>query len=155
MTTDRPYLELLTLLQQFTIETERYVERISAIHGLHRTDMSALAFMVQAARTPEPVTPGKLGEALNLSSPATTALLDRLDRAGHIHRQREGNDRRQVQIVMTDQARRLGSSLFSPLASHLALALDAYSPQERLLAERFVRDMVHGTIEARVSIGKP
>ncbi|MDQ6753549.1 MAG: MarR family transcriptional regulator [Actinomycetota bacterium] len=152
MTMDRTHLRLLTLLQQFTLETDRYVERVSLAHGLHRTDMNALAFLVQASRTSDVVTPGRLGDALNLSSPATTALLDRLDRAGHVRRQRDGADRRQVQVVMTDQARRLGSSLFSPLASRLAAALDGYTPEERRFAERFVADMVDATVEARTDI---
>jgi DNA-binding MarR family transcriptional regulator len=147
-TGDRPHLELLTLLQQFTLETERYVDRISTLHGLHRTDMSALAFMVQAVRAQETVTPGKLGKVLNLSSPATTALLDRLDRAGHISRQREGSDRRQVQIALTDQARELGSRLFSPLADRLADALDGYAPDELRLAHSFILDMITATIQA-------
>ncbi len=45
-----PDFDLLTLLQQFTVETDRYVDAVSSTHRLHRTDLSALAFMVQAAR---------------------------------------------------------------------------------------------------------
>lgn len=152
MTTARPNLELLTLLQEFTVETERYVERVGSAHALHRTDMNALAFMVQAARSGNPVTPGRLGEALNLSSPATTALIDRLDRAGHLTRHRSETDRRQIQLSMTSHAREVGSTLFSPLAAHLDAALTEYSLPERQLAERFLRDMVRATVEARGEI---
>ncbi|WP_434616793.1 MarR family winged helix-turn-helix transcriptional regulator [Arthrobacter sp. A5] len=152
MTAPRPNYELLTLLQQFTVETDRYVDAVSGIHGLHRTDMSALAFMVQSARTGQKVTPGRLGEALNLSSPATTALVARLDRAGHVTRQRSDEDRRQVRLAMTDHARQVGSTLFSPLARHLGDALENYSAQERELAQRFLRDMIEATTAAREDI---
>ncbi|MCZ2401915.1 MarR family transcriptional regulator [Paenarthrobacter sp. Z7-10] len=155
MTKARPNLELLTLLQEFTVETERYVEQVSSTHALHRTDLNALAFLVQASRSEGPVTPGRLGEALNLSSPATTALVDRLDRAGHLTRRRSETDRRQVQLSMTSHAREVGSALFSPLAARLDAALTDYSPQERQLAERFMRDMVRATVQARSEIPDP
>jgi DNA-binding MarR family transcriptional regulator len=142
------------LLQQFTVETDRYVETISERNALHRTDLNALAFLVQAARTATPVTPGKLGEALNLSSPATTALVDRLDRAGHVQRDRIGTDRRKVQLSMTEHARRVGSSLFAPLAQQLGAAIEQYSEEEQALAERFIRDMVAATVRARAAAAR-
>ncbi len=155
MTAPRPHYELLALLQQFTVETDRYVDTISSIHGLHRTDMTALAFMVQSSRAEQTVTPGRLGDALDLSSPATTALVDRLDRAGHVTRRRSDEDRRQIQLAMTDHARQVGSMLFSPLARHLGEALENYSAEERDLAGRFVTDMIAATIAAREDIPRP
>ncbi len=150
-----PDFDLLTLLQQFTVETDRYVDAVSSTHRLHRTDLSALAFMVQAARADQTVTPGRLGEALNLSSPATTALMDRLDRAGHLTRHRSAEDRRQIQLAMTDHARQVGRRLFTPLARHLTQALDGYSDAERELASRFITDMIAATIAAREDIPEP
>jgi len=155
MNTQGQHLPLLTLLQQFTVETDRYVDRVSVLNGLHRTDMHALAFLVQAYRSSDPVTPGKLGEVLNLSSPATTALLDRLDRSGHVRRERGGPDRRRVQVTVTDRARRLGSMLFSPLAEHLGSALDGYSADELRFAERFMADMIKATTAARADVPEP
>lgn len=89
---------LLILLQQFTMETDRFINGLSAKHHLHRTDLSALGSVMTALRRGEAATPGKLGKELNLSSPATTALIDRLDRAGHITRKRSETDRRQVKV---------------------------------------------------------
>lgn len=43
-------------------------------------------------------------------------------------------------------------AVLSPLAAHLAAALDRYSPQERELAARFLQDMVRATVEARADI---
>ncbi|WP_233494239.1 MarR family winged helix-turn-helix transcriptional regulator [Renibacterium salmoninarum] len=60
---------------------------------------------------------------MNLSSPATTALIDRLDRAGHVERRRSGTDRRQVQLASTEKAKQTGRALFGPLARHLSLAM--------------------------------
>ncbi|WP_427016035.1 MarR family winged helix-turn-helix transcriptional regulator [Pseudarthrobacter sp. P1] len=155
MTARMPHAELLALLREFTVETDRYVERVGSLHGLHRTDMNALAFLVQAGLGPQPATPGRLGEALNLSSPATTALVDRLDRAGHVTRQRSEADRRQVELAMTDHARQVGRSLFSPLAAHLGAAMAGYSEAELALAQRFIADMIEATAAARGDIPAP
>jgi hypothetical protein len=44
------------------------------------------------------MTPGRLGEELNLTSPSVTALLDRLERHGHLRRVRDQRDRRRVTL---------------------------------------------------------
>lgn len=140
---------LLGLLQQFTVETERYVEAVSNRHHLHRTDLSALAAMVAAAREGRTMTPGALGAALNLSSPATTALVDRLDRAGHLARRRSEKDRRQVHLEMTDSARATGSELFSPLAGAIAPVIDELSPEELRTVMNFMQGVIEATMTAR------
>ena len=65
------------------------------------------------------VTPGVLRKELHLSSPATTALIDRLDNSGHVVRERQGPDRRQVQLRMTPKAYRDGGAMFMPLSRHM------------------------------------
>ncbi len=136
---------LLGLLQQFTVETERYVEAVSNRHHLHRTDLNALAAMVAAAREGKTMTPGALRAALNLSSPATTALVDRLDRAGHLARRRSEKDRRQVHLEMTDSARATGSELFSPLAGAITPVIDSLSPQELHVVMTFMQGVIEAT----------
>ena len=143
---------LLGLLQRFTVETERYVEAISSRHHLHRTDLNALAAMVAAAREGKTMTPGTLGAALNLSSPATTALVDRLDRAGHLARRRSEKDRRQVHLEMTDSARATGRELFSPLAGAIAPVVGALSPEELRTVVTFMQGVVEATVTARSGV---
>lgn len=99
------------------------------------------------------MTPGKLGEALNLSSPATTALVDRLERSGHVNRERSQTDRRQVELAMTGHARSVGRALFGPLASHLGAALEGYTAEELELVTRFLEDMTAATTAARDAAG--
>ncbi|TKV25909.1 MarR family transcriptional regulator [Arthrobacter sp. NamB2] len=139
--------ELMALMQQFTIETDRYVEAAGERDSLYRTDLQALSIMVGAARAGVTVTPGLLREELNLSSPATTALIDRLDAAGHVTRRRSDVDRRQVHLEMTEKARVTGASLFAPLARHIRAVLDQY-PEEQL---ELLRDMMRKITEATVA----
>ncbi|WP_035769413.1 MarR family winged helix-turn-helix transcriptional regulator [Arthrobacter castelli] len=140
---------LLLLLQQFTVESNRFVDQLSGKHHLHRTDLNALAAIIAFVQRGEDATPGRLGESLNLSSPATTALLDRLNRAGHINRERSEQDRRQVHLSITDLAARTGKEMFAPLSRHIGEVIVGYSEEERALIERFVGEAIGATIAAR------
>lgn len=141
--------ELMSLLQQFTVETDRYVDTISVRDALHRTDLNALGIMMGAARAGATVTPGMLRQALNLSSPATTALIDRLDEAGHVRRSRSSVDRRQVHLEMTEKALATGSRLFAPLAREVEKALSDFSAEELELLSTMMRRVTDATVHAR------
>ena len=146
--------QLMALLQQFTVETDRYVDAVSARDALYRTDLNALGVMMGAARSGSTVTPGMLREALNLSSPATTALIDRLDHAGHVTRARSNVDRRQVHLEMTDKAVTTGRKLFAPLAEHINSALDGFSEEELALLAAMMGKVTEATIQARHTAGR-
>ncbi|MHA7279569.1 MarR family winged helix-turn-helix transcriptional regulator [Arthrobacter sp. MDT2-2] len=141
--------ELLALLRQFTIETDRYVEAASERDSLYRTDLQALGIMMGAARAGLTVTPGLLREELNLSSPATTALVDRLDSAGHVTRRRSDVDRRQVHLEMTEKARATGAMLFAPLARHISGVFDQYSDEQLALLLDMMRRVTDATVAAK------
>ena len=65
-------------------------------------------------------TVGQLGAELQLESNTLTPLLKRMEQAGHLTRQRDSADERQVRIRLTDQGRAL-----QPLAQHIpACVLD-------------------------------
>ncbi len=141
--------ELMALLRQFTVETDRYVDVASERDSLYRTDLHALSIMMGAARAGLTVTPGFLREELNLSSPATTALVDRLDSAGHVTRRRSDVDRRQVHLEMTEKARSTGAMLFAPLARHINAAFDRYSEEQLELLRDMLQDVTDATVAAR------
>ena len=82
---------------------------------MHRTDLNALAVIMRHTAKGNVVTPGLLRKELQLSSPATTALVDRLHHSGHVVRERLGTDRRQVQLQMTPKAYSDGGAMFMPL----------------------------------------
>jgi hypothetical protein len=85
---------------------------------------------------------------LHLSSPATTALIDRLDKSGHVVRERQGTDRRQVQLRMTPKAYRDGGAMFRPLAGQMGAAMAEFTADELLVATRFLNAMIEATVRA-------
>lgn len=139
---------LVRLLQEFSLETNRYVDAAGSRNDMHRTDLTALSVIMTHAAKNQIVTPGVLRKELNLSSPATTALIDRLHGSGHVVRERQGTDRRQVQLRMTPKAYRDGGAMFLPLARQMAAAVAQFSPEELEIATRFMTAMIEATVKA-------
>src|SRR5262245_12511442 len=67
--------------------------------GLSVTDQKCLDI---AMREPAPLTAGRLAELSGLSTGAVTGVLDRLERTGHLHRERDPHDRRKVVIAVAE-----------------------------------------------------
>lgn len=140
---------LVRLLQEFTLEANRYVDTAGGRKDMHRTDLNALAVIMRHTAKGNVVTPGLLRKELNLSSPATTALIDRLDHSGHVTRERHSTDRRQVQLKMTPKAFQEGGAIFAPLARQMGSAMAGFSPEELDTVTRFMTAMVEATVAAR------
>ena len=66
--------------------------------GLHATDIRAVRLLRE-----EPLTAGALGEGVGLTGAATTALIDRLEKAGYVVRERETLDRRKVTVSVAPE----------------------------------------------------
>lgn len=147
--TDSAPQSLVRLLQDFSLEANRYVDAAGSRKDMHRTDLNALAVIMRHTAKGLVVTPGVLRKELHLSSPATTALIDRLDSSGHVIRERHGSDRRQVQLRMTPKAFQDGGAMFMPLSRHMGAAMAEFSPEELDLVTRFMTAMVEATIAAR------
>lgn len=142
-------LRVLQALRRMTTETDRYVQRAGAAHGSGPTDLAAVAALLQAQERGEEHSPGSLARHLHLSSPATSAMLDRLERAGHVRRVRSALDRRRVALEATGSARAVGRDVFGPLATGLASVLDGYDAAELVLLERFLDEAADAVVRSR------
>lgn len=131
-------LDLTRLLQTLTVESDRYAERFGARHGLHRTDVNALALILDAARRGDPMSPTALSRELRLSPSATTALIDRLEALGHVERTRPAGDRRRVALEVPEAALEEGRRMFVPLAGAFAAAWTGFDAAEREVVARFL-----------------
>ncbi len=146
---DYPGRELMLLLQSFTTETDRYIDTMGRRYGMHRTDLNALTTVIDAQREGRTITPGVLGAKLSLSSAATTALVDRLGKVGHMVRARSETDRRQVQLEITESARTTGAEIFSPMVEELIKVVSRHSADEVELLSTFMAELRDAMIRAR------
>ena len=133
--------ELALLLRRLTVELDAVGQRFAQVHGLNRTDVRALVAIMDAARGGESLTAGRLGAAVDLSSASVTALLDRLEKVGHIRRGRDTDDRRKVVLEMSDSAMAAGAEHFGGLQRDLTAAMGGYSDEELAVVRRFLEEM--------------
>jgi DNA-binding MarR family transcriptional regulator len=96
--------------------------------GLHSTDWGCVLLLNEAL--PEPLTAGQLADLTGLTTGAVTGVLDRLEKAGFVRRERDPADRRRVIAALVPEAMRQNQTLFDGLvADMLALHRD-YSDAE-------------------------
>lgn len=139
---------IIDALRGFTAAMDRYIDVHGGAVGMHRTDLVALAHVMEAGRAGEHLTPSELSTALNLSAPATSALLNRLEGVGHVQRTHASTDRRRVSIEMTPDAMAVGRRVFGPLAGEMLAAIHGYTVEEQELVLRFLTDVLGATARA-------
>ncbi|MGY1644028.1 MarR family transcriptional regulator [Geodermatophilus sp. SYSU D00703] len=133
--------EVALLLRRLTVELDAVGQRFAAVHALNRTDVRALVAIMDAARRGEALTAGALGAAVQLSSASVTALVDRLERAGHVRRVRDPRDRRRVVLEMSDASMAAGAEHFGGLQRDLVGRMGGYSDEELAVVRRFLEEM--------------
>jgi DNA-binding MarR family transcriptional regulator len=138
---DQRGLQLVHRLRAISVELELSRAAFARAHGLHDTDVRALIHLLDADRAGVPATAGWLGAQLGLTSPSTTALIDRLESAGHVARQRSSADRRKVEIRVSDRAVALGWEFFGPLLTSMVRAMRPFDGTELATVDRFLREV--------------
>lgn len=133
--------ELALLLRRLTIELDAVGQRFADRHGLNRTDVRALVAIMDAARQGNALTAGRLGDVVDLRSASVTALVDRLEKVGHVRRVRDPDDRRRVSLEMSETAMAAGAEHFGGLQRDLLAAMASYSDDELAVVRRFLTDM--------------
>lgn len=101
--------------------------------GLGVTDVQALDHLLAA-----PMGPGELGARLGLRPASATALVDRLEAAGHVERRRHPKDRRRQVIVPTDHATREAFGALAPLLRAMQSASQELTPAQRRATARWL-----------------
>ncbi|WP_326559137.1 MarR family winged helix-turn-helix transcriptional regulator [Micromonospora sp. NBC_01796] len=144
--------EIVSDLRNYTVDAQHIGHAFAALHGLGVTDLQALIAVMHAERRGEPITPGRLGEQLNLSSGSVTALVDRLERTGHIRRDRDTADRRKVFLRYADEGARVAVEFFRPLGARTDVVMERFTDDELEVVHRFMRMMVDSMRDHRDAV---
>ena len=141
MADEQVRMDITRLIRRLTVEVDAMGDRFAGQHALGRTDVRALVAIMDAARTGSALTAGALGSAVELSSASVTALVDRLERAGHVHRVRDPDDRRRVVLEISEPAMAAGGAFFGGLQRELMTAMEGYTDEELAVVRRFLAEM--------------
>ena len=108
---------------------------IGAPYSLRKVEYSLLMLVLANG----PLSPKRLGQALALSAPNLTLLLDRLQERGLIRRERSPTDGRSQNIVLTDSGRQVADDTAAAAAPMEAELSDRLSRAERLMLIELLR----------------
>ena len=104
--------------------------------GLNTTDFEGLDLIFYRGTS----TPSELSHYTGLSSGSTTAMIDRLEKAGLVMRQQNPQDRRGTLVVINMEAAHRLRPLFTSARVAQNSLLDSYSARElEILADYFTR----------------
>ncbi|MGA5650076.1 MarR family winged helix-turn-helix transcriptional regulator [Streptomyces seoulensis] len=132
---------LMESLRIYGAHYGRLSRRFAAWLGLHSTDATAVLEITAAEERGAPLSPARLSERISLSTGATTALLNRLESAGHITRVREHSDRRVITLRGGAHIQEQADEFFGPLAHRLDAVMSHYPPQLLAQFEAFMADL--------------
>ncbi|MEK2494201.1 MarR family transcriptional regulator [Kitasatospora purpeofusca] len=122
-------------VQALQSAVDAFDEAAAAVLGVNRTDLRCLELLMQQ----DSAGPGRLGQALGLTTGSVTTMLDRLERIGYLTRSADPSDRRKVAVRITDEARQKAWELYGPFATEGGEVLKAYSAEELALLAGFLR----------------
>ncbi|WP_344530921.1 MarR family winged helix-turn-helix transcriptional regulator [Streptomyces albiaxialis] len=128
-------------LRAFGANYTEFTRRFAVWLGLHATDAAALAEILYAEDKGTPLSPARLAERVSLSSGATTALLNRLEKAGHVVRTREQADRRVVTLRSSPEIRPRAVEFFGPYSARLTEVVARHDPERLREFEGFLDEL--------------
>jgi DNA-binding MarR family transcriptional regulator len=102
--------------------------------GLGVSDMQFMTYL----QLEGPLSPGRLAELSGLKSGTVTGVVDRLEAAGYVHRERDESDRRKVRVVLDDNKLNAAESPYQEKADDLQRVLDTFGDDELDVIARFL-----------------
>lgn len=136
--------ELLALLRRLSWSQFGLYLALGRTLGMGSNDVWALERLGMEG----PLGPVELGKRLGgMRSASATALVDRLEAAGHVERRRHPSDRRRLVVVPTERAYKAGSEAIAPLGDSLEKVASELTDEERAVVARYL-DRVVETINS-------
>jgi DNA-binding MarR family transcriptional regulator len=136
MSTSRPVLIAAVLAQTRELGTREslYGQAVADQLGMNPTDLECGDLLAYYG----PMTAGRLAELVGLTTGAITGVIDRLERAGLVRRERDPNDRRRVIVHAETGADLLGEPTYVGRREALAEVASRYSDEELAVVVDFL-----------------
>ena len=104
--------------------------------GINSTDLECLDLL----QLNGPITAGQMSARSGLTSGATTAMIDRLERAGYVRRRRDSEDRRVVVVEVLEHCGLHIAPLYQPIQKDLEKLHARYSNRELEIVVRYLTE---------------
>ena len=138
------------------LKSIRQVIRATDLHSRHVTRLAGLTssqlILLKVVRDQNMATISELANTISLSQATLTSILDRLEAAGYVLRERSTEDKRKVRVRMTDAGREVLKKAPEPLQDTFIRQFSALKDWERSMIQaslqRVAEMMNAGSIDA-------
>ena len=121
-----------------------YGQTVANVAGIANSDLECMDILYLEGR----VTAGRLAEVTGLTTGAITGVIDRLEKAGLVRRERDEADRRKVFITVVPEAIDKLSQFYVPMQQAMEKVWNGYSDEELRLLLRFANEGYKGVLAA-------
>jgi DNA-binding MarR family transcriptional regulator len=121
-----------------------FAKAVAEHAGISGSDMDCMDFLNMEGR----MTAGRLAELTGLTTGAITGVIDRMEKAGFVRRERDDSDRRKVFIApVPEQLAEIGR-FYVLMQRAMQKQSDAYSDAELKLLLRYASESYYSILEA-------
>lgn len=106
--------------------------------GLTGTQIHAVMWLNHDGSLPM----GSLAQRVGVTEKTITGIVDRLERDGYVHRERDPNDRRVVQVALADKGTEVARNLFNLMQRKIGGLLALLDTEDRADLFRLLRKLV-------------
>jgi len=136
--------ELEEAMRRSSAQGVLFGQTVANVAGISGSDLECLDFLNLEGR----VTAGRLAEVTGLTTGAITGVVDRLEKAGLVRRERDEADRRKVFIATVPENVGQIARFYVPMQAAMQKLWSTYSDAELQLLLRFASEGYKAVLEA-------
>ncbi len=136
--------ELEEAMRRSSAQGVLYGQTVANVAGIANSDLECMDILYLEGR----VTAGRLAEVTGLTTGAITGVVDRLEKAGLVRRERDEKDRRKVFIAVVPEAIAGLGQYYVPMQQAMEKICNGYSDEELRLLLRFANEAYKGVLAA-------
>src|SRR5579871_3034773 len=136
--------DLETAMRKSSAQGTLFAQAVAEHAGISGSDMDCMDFLNMEGR----MTAGRLAELTGLTTGAITGVVDRMEKAGFVRRERDDSDRRKVFIALVPERLAEIGVLYELLQRAMHKQTDAYTDAELKLILRYAADSYRSMLDA-------
>ncbi|MGU3435831.1 MarR family winged helix-turn-helix transcriptional regulator [Actinomycetes bacterium M1A6_2h] len=127
-----------TRLQAVATLSQRMSANMADHLGVNATDLAAMQHLIDDG----PLTSTELAGRLEVTTAASTHIVDRLEKAGHVSRERHPTDRRKLMVTPAGKSVDAAYAHLAPMLTGLESVISDLTDDERAVVENFLGRVV-------------
>ena len=131
--------ESTSLLREVIQLSDDFERSLARELTVNQTDLQAMEHLIQHG----PSSPTELARALGISTAASTVVIDRLTKVGHVTRERHPTDRRAVSVVPARESVVRAFQHLMPMIMGIDAVIRDYTQEEQDVITDYLRKVVH------------